>query len=303
MMAAARLSCAAATALLLLSSGPTLAHAADEPAAVRPPEVHQLAPDAWVLIGQGCNVLILKGHEGVLLVDDQRPRDTAETLAAVAEAGGGPVRYALNTHWHLDHSGGDAALAKLGAVIVAQEEVRVRRASPQYMPAYKVTVPAGAPEALPGRTYKHRMELRFGGERVTLLHAPAAHTDGDSIVWLPRADVMHLGDIYFHGIWPFIDRASGGSIQGMIAGVDRALALADERTRIVPGHGAVASKSELKAYRGMLADVEAKVREAIRSGHTVEQIVAAKPAAAYRPGMEGEEDRFVEAVYDSLIKS
>lgn len=291
-----RLHLAAPIAALLLAAS---AQAQTPPAL----EMHQLSPDAWVLVGQGCNVIIVKGPDGVLLVDDQRPRDTAETLAAVKQVSDGPVRYAINTHWHLDHSGGDAALAKLGAVIVAQDQVRARRAVAQYMPAYKVTVPAGAPETLPSKTYRDRMQLRFGAETVILRHAPAAHTDGDSIVWMPRADVMHLGDIYFHGIWPFIDRASGGSIQGMIAAVDQALALADARTRIVPGHGAVASKAELKAYRDMLADVQGKVRRSIRAGRSLEQIVAAKPAAAYREGMEGEEDRFVEAVYDSLVKA
>lgn len=292
-----RLRLVAPVALVLLST-----QAQAQPSAP-PPEMHQLAPDAWVLIGQGCNVVIVRGPDGVLLVDDQRPRDTAETLAAVKQVSDGPVRYAINTHWHLDHSGGDAALAKLGAVIVAQQEVRTRRASPQYMPAYKVTVPAGAPEALPATTYKDRMELRFGQQRVILRHAPAAHTDGDSIVWMPKADVMHLGDIYFHGIWPFIDRASGGSVQGMIAAVDQALALADDRTRIVPGHGTVTTKAQLKAYRDMLVDVEAKVGKGIRSGQSLEQIVASKPAAAWRDGMEGEEDRFVEAIYDSLVKA
>lgn len=277
---------------------------AQTPEATPPaPEVRQLAADVWELVGQGCNVLIVKGPDGALLVDDQRPRDTDETLAAVKQVSGGPVRYAINTHWHLDHSGGDAALARLGAVIVAQDEVKARRAAPQYMPAYKVTVPAGAPEALPSRTYRDRMELSFGAQKVMLSHAPAAHTDGDSIVWLPRADVMHLGDIYFHGIWPFIDRASGGSIQGMIKAVDQALAMADGRTRIVPGHGAVAGKAELEAYRDMLVDVQGRVRSSIRAGQSLEQIVAAKPAAAWRQGMEGEEDRFVEAVYDSLVKA
>jgi cyclase len=267
------------------------------------PEMHQLDADIWVLVGQGCNVIIIKGPDGVLLVDDQRPRDTAETLAAVRQVSDGPVRYVINTHWHLDHSGGDAALARLGAVIVAQEQVRARRAAPQYMPAYKVTVPASAPEALPSKTYGEKLQLGFGEQTVILRHAPAAHTDGDSIVWMPRADVMHLGDIYFHSIWPFIDRASGGSIQGMIAAVDQGLALADGRTRIVPGHGAVAGKAELSAYRDMLAGVEGKVRRSIRAGWSLQQIVASKPAAVWRQGMEGEEDRFVEAVYDSLAAS
>jgi glyoxylase-like metal-dependent hydrolase (beta-lactamase superfamily II) len=146
------------------------------------------------------------------------------------------------------------------------------------------------------------IEVHFGDETIAMRHAANAHTDGDSLVWIKGANVMHLGDLYFNGIFPFIDRASGGGIQGLIRSIDMALALADDQTKVVPGHGAVATKAELKTYRDMLQDVSDRVGRGIKAKQSLAEIVAAKPAAAWRKGMEGEEDRFVETVYDSLVK-
>jgi cyclase len=269
----------------------------------RAQEVQKLAPGAWVLIGKSCNVVIVPGPEGALIVDDQGARDFDETMAAVRQVSTGPVRYVVNTHWHLDHSGGDEAFARAGAVIVAQHNVRVRRGSAQFMPAYNVHIPASTAAALPAVVYDDRLELHVGDETISLRHAPGAHTDGDTLVRIEGANVLHLGDVYFNGIFHFIDRASDGGIKGLIRAVDMALAMSDDQTRIVPGHGPVATKAELKAYRDMLQDVCDRVGRAIKARKTMAEIVASKPAAAYRKGMEGEEDRFVEAIYDSLTKA
>lgn len=264
------------------------------------PELRQVAPGAWVLIGTSGNVLIVPAPEGALIVDDERATDHDEIVAAVKKVSPAPVRIVVDTHWHLDHSGGDAAFAAKGAVIVAQRQMRVRRSSDQFMPAYNRTIPAAQPAALARIVFDETLELHAGGETVSLRHVPAAHTDGDTIVRLAQANVIHMGDVYFNGIWPFIDRASGGSIQGTIAGVDAALATADAKTVIVPAHGALASRADLARYRTMLAEVAERVRKAIAAGETVEQVTASKPAAAWREGMEGDEDRFVAAVYESL---
>lgn len=264
-------------------------------------EVRQLGPTASVLLGKSGNVLIVPAPGGALIVDDQRESDIEETRAATAQATpNGHIGLVVVTHWHLDHSGGDETLAFDGATIVAQRKTRERRAVDQYMPAYDRTVPAAQELALANVVVEDRMELHWGGETLTLVHAPNAHTDGDLIVRLKETDVIHMGDIYFGGIWPFIDTASGGSIGGMIGGVDMALAMADGDTVIVPAHGPMVGKTELAAYRAMLADVAGKVGRLKAAGKTQAQVVAAKPAAAYRKGMEGDEDRFVAAVYESV---
>jgi cyclase len=263
-------------------------------------EVRHLAPATDVLIGTSGNVLIVSGPEGALIVDDERPADVAEILAAVKAITPDPIRYAVNTHWHLDHSGGNEALAKIGAVIVAQRNVRVRRGSDQFMPAYNRHIPAAPPEALPAVVFDDRLELHLGTETIDLRHAANAHTDGDAIVRLEHANVIHMGDIFFNGIWPFIDRGSGGDSRGLIRAVDMALAMADARTVIVPGHGPIATREDLRRYRDMLVNVSGRVQAQITAGKALADVVASKPAAAYRQGMEGDEDRFVGAIYDSL---
>jgi len=292
---------------LALTAVPAALRAEPQPSAPAAPapaplDVRPLGPGAWVLIGDAGNVVIVPAADGALIVDDERARDVPAILQAVHRFTPGPVRIVINTHWHLDHSGGNPTLARTGAVIVAQREVRTRRAVEQFMPAYNSHIPPAAPADLPAVVFDDRLELHFADETLRLVHAPYAHTDGDSIVWLEKANAVHMGDVYFNGIWPFIDRASGGSIQGVIAAVDQVLAKADDRTVIIPAHGEIATKAQLKAYRDMLVEVQAKVKAGIKAKKTLAEIVASKPALAYEKGMEGREQVFVEAIYDSLIK-
>lgn len=263
-------------------------------------QVERLTPDVAVLIGNSGNVLILSGPGGALLVDDQREGDAEETMAAVRQANAGPVRYVIDTHWHLDHSGGNGPMAAAGAVVIAQRNVRARRSSEQYMSAYDARIPAAAPEALPMVVFDDALDLHHGTETIELRHAANAHTDGDTIVRLRRANVIHMGDIFFNGYFPFIDRDSGGGIQGLIAAVDRALAMADDETRIVPAHGPIATRAELQAYLDMLQGVAHGVRADMAAGRSRAEIVASDILAPYRAGREGNADGFVGAVYDSL---
>lgn len=271
------------------------------PAQAREAEVRQLTPDVFVLIGTDGNVVIVPDAAGALIIDDQRSRDHAETVAAVAKVSPAPVRFVIDTHWHLDHAGDNAAFARAGAVIIAQREVRTRLSADQFMVAYNSKVPASPEIAWPTLVYDDSLELHVGAETVLLRHTPAAHTDGDTVVKLVRANVIHMGDVYFNGLFPFIDTSSGGGITGVIAAVDTALAMADDKTVIVPAHGDIATKADLKAYRDMLVAIADTVRKDIRAGRTLAEIQARKPTAAY--ALEGDAKRLVAAIYEGLSKA
>lgn len=263
-----------------------------------PANLKQLAPTAWLLTGRDGNVVIVPHEQGVLLIDDERARDLDEILVAGRALSSGPVRYVINTHWHLDHSGGNADLAGAGAVVVAHRNVRTRLATDQFMAAYNRTIPASPEIALPTVVFDTALTVHFGGETVQLRHTPAAHTDGDSLVYLEQANVLHMGDVFFNGLFPFIDRSSGGGIQGLIASVDAALAIANADTQVIPAHGPAATRSDLLAYREMLTAVRDKVQAGITAGDTLDEIIGSHPGAAY--DLQGDADRFVGAIYDSL---
>lgn len=279
-----------ASVILGSSGGPTVAQSV--------PAMEPLSENAWLLTGRNGNIIMVSGDRGVLLIDDQRAADVEAILAAASSLSTGPVSMVINTHWHLDHAGGNAALGEAGAVIVAHRNVRERLSTDQFMIAYSRQIPASAPVALPVVVYDSEMDIHFGGEIVRLRHTPLAHTDGDSLVLLETANVLHMGDVFFNGIFPFIDRSSGGSIQGLIRSVDAALEMSDAETRIVPSHGALATRVDLLAYREMLQDVSDRVQFAIDRGEALDAILAARPAGAYP--LQGDADRFVAAIHDSL---
>lgn len=282
----------------LLAGVLVLAVSAAPAAAQTPSNLKQLAPTAWLLEGTDGNVVIIPDESGVLLIDDERARDMEEMLTAGRALSPGPVRYVINTHWHLDHSGGNAGMAGAGAVIVAHRNVRARLATDQFMAAYNRTIPASPEIALPTVVYDDAMTIHFGGETVQLRHTPTAHTDGDSLVYLEQANVLHMGDVFFNGLFPFIDRSSGGGIQGLIQAVDTALALSNADTRIIPAHGPTATRSDLLAYREMLGAVRDDVQAKITAGSTRDETIQSHPAAAY--ALQGDADGFVGAIYDSL---
>lgn len=273
-------------------------HSASAQTPSAPANLEQLAPAVWLLAGPNGNVLIVPDERGVLLIDDQRASDVDDILAAARAVSPEPVRLVVNTHWHLDHSGGNAGLARAGALVVAHRNVRARLSTDQYMAAYNRTVPASPEIALPTIVFDETLTLQSGAETVRLIHTPAAHTDGDSLVHLVNANVLHMGDVFFNGLFPFIDRSSGGGVDGLIRSVEVALSIANAETRVIPAHGDTATRADLVAYRDMLVDVRERVRAAIAAGDTLEAVVQRRPAAPY--ALAGDADRFVGAVYDSL---
>ncbi|GIL38433.1 MBL fold metallo-hydrolase [Roseiterribacter gracilis] len=262
-------------------------------------QAEKLAGDAYVLIGKSGNVVIVPGRDGALLIDDERETDVEEIKAAVKQVQpNGVVRYVINTHWHLDHSGGNEAFATAGATIIAHRNVRARKSTEQFMSAYNRRIPTAPATALPTVVYDTSLELHVGIETIQLRHTPRAHTDGDTLVRLEQANVLHMGDVFFNGLFPFIDRDSGGDIKGLIQSVDVGLAMADDKTKVVPAHGDITDKAGLQAYRNMLNDVATKVQAMIGKGKTIEQVREAKLTAAYK--LEGNGERFVDAIYQGL---
>jgi glyoxylase-like metal-dependent hydrolase (beta-lactamase superfamily II) len=265
-------------------------------------KVERIAPGVAVLFGAGGNIGLSYGGDANAIVDDQFAPLTEKILAAVRSVDPDPVRFVLNTHWHFDHTGGNESLGKRGAVIMAHHNVRSRMSTEQFLAALNQKVPPSPKEALPVVTFEDGVTLHLNGDTLHVVHVANAHTDGDSFVHWQKANVLHMGDTFFHRqSFPFIDLSSGGSIDGLIAAVDRALAMTNAGTRIIPGHGPVASRAELAAYRAMLADIRGKVSAGIRARRSLAQIQASKPAARYgMPSGFIPPDRFVEAVYNSL---
>jgi glyoxylase-like metal-dependent hydrolase (beta-lactamase superfamily II) len=267
-------------------------------------KVERIAPGVAVLLGAGGNIGLSYGADGNIVVDDQYAPMSEKILAAIATVDPDPVRFVVNTHWHGDHTGGNEAMGKRGAVIVAHSNVRERMSSEQFIAALDDRVPASPPAALPVVTFEDGVALHLNGDTLHVVHVANAHTDGDSLVHWQKANVLHMGDTFFHKFsLPFIDLSSGGSIDGLIAAVDKGLAASNATTRIIPGHGPVASRAELAAYKAMLVDVRAKVAAGIRARRSLAQIQATKPAAPY--GMADgfiKPDQFVAFVHESLTK-
>jgi cyclase len=257
----------------------------------------------YLLTGRGGNIVASAGDEGVFLVDDQYAPLTERILAALAEISDQPVRFVINTHWHGDHVGGNENLARAGAVIVAHENVRRRMSTEQFMAAFNTTVPASPARALPVVTFTGAMSLHLNGDDVRVIHVANAHTDGDSLVRFERANVLHMGDVYFNGLYPFIDLGSGGGIHGMIAAIERGLELANDATVVVPGHGPLSNRAELAAYRDMLAGFRHRIAALKSEGKSLEEVIAARPTAEFDERLGGafiSPERLVGFIYESL---
>ena len=266
-------------------------------------EAQALRGGLHVLKGAGANVIAWTGSDGLLVVDTGNAASAPQLFEALAKVSPGPVRLVVNTHWHPDHVGGNAALRRAGAEIIAHDDTRARMTSRQLMSPYEVEVPAAPRDALPIVTFDDTLSLHLNGTRVLLVHVPAAHSDGDLVVWWESANVVHLGDAYYAGEYPAIDVANGGSLAGTVAAIETTLSRTDARTVIVPGHGPVSNRGELMAYRDMLVAVGKRVRELVEQGNSLDEVLAARPTEAFdeRYGQAGiGAERFVRLLYADL---
>jgi len=262
-----------------------------------------VAQGVWMLVGAGGNIGVSAGEDGVFLIDDQFAPLTEKIRAAVAKLSPKPIRFVLNTHWHGDHTGGNEHLGEAGALIVANDNVRKRMSSEQFMKAMNREVAPSPKAALPVITYSEDVTFYLNGDTIHAIHVAPAHTDGDSIVYFETADVIHMGDVFFQSGYPFVDLSSGGSVQGVIDGVSRALEMIGPNTKVIPGHGELSDRDGLIAYRDMLQTVVGRVAKMKAAGKSVEEIQAAKPTAEFDERWGGgfiDADRFVATVFESL---
>ncbi|MBK8059929.1 MAG: MBL fold metallo-hydrolase [Gemmatimonadetes bacterium] len=267
--------------------------------------VQAVRPGIHVVSGfENGNVLVLASDTGLLLVDAQSHQRVSALDRALARLLGGRsphrVRAVVNTHYHGDHTEGNAFFRQLGATVIAHRKAAMQAAKDTTIADWDNwhRTPL-APAAMPTQLVDDSAAFDFGGQRVVLVHAPRAHTDGDLLVWLPRANVLHIGDILEVGAPPFIDWWAGGSLRGMVATIDRLLPMVNDRTIIVPGHGAVATRAELQRYRAMLLAVEARVSASVGRGASLPQVLAERPAREWEASMGGERraGHFVRLVY------
>jgi glyoxylase-like metal-dependent hydrolase (beta-lactamase superfamily II) len=263
----------------------------------------RLSDTVTMVKGRGGNIAVSVGEDGVFIIDDQLKPLTDQLLAAIRQIDDRPVRFVINTHYHGDHVGGNETLGQSGSVIIAHDNIRRRMTTDQFSRFMDSTTPAYPAAALPVVTFNDRVSLHLNGESVTAYHVPRGHTDGDSIVHFPGSNVVHMGDIYFNGLYPYIDLDGGGSVQGMIAAVELGVSLANADTRVIPGHGPLSNRAELENYHAFLVKARDNVQALIDQGLGLEEAIAARPTAEWDEQLGGvwiTPAQWVTFIYNSL---
>ena len=248
-----------------------------------PIQPQKLADNLTLLSGPGGNVVVLDGPDGKIIVDNfvapAWPK-LKETLDGMSKS---PVKHAVNTHWHFDHADNNAALHAAGATVLAHENTKKRLSEAHELPVLGLKFPPSPPEALPQQTFKDTRKLEANGEVVALTHVAPAHTDTDIIAHYSKTNVLQAGDTFFNGFYPYIDVGTGGNVSGMIAATEKILALTDNSTKIIPGHGPLGNKGDVVKFRDMLVTVRERIQKLKSSGKSAQEAVAAKPFADLEP--------------------
>jgi glyoxylase-like metal-dependent hydrolase (beta-lactamase superfamily II) len=288
-------------AVLVLAAVPALAQQQDFSKVEVKAE--KVAEGVYMLTGAGGNIGLSVGGSGAFVIDDQFAPLSEKILAAIRTVTKEPVRFVVNTHLHGDHTGGNENMGKAGAIVVAHENVRKRMSVEQFSATFNRTTPASPEAALPVVTFTDAVTFHWNGDEIRVHHVAPAHTDGDSIVRFVKADVVHMGDLFFNGGYPFIDTSSGGRVDGVIAAAEETLAVIGDKTRIIPGHGPLATRADLQAYRDMLKVLRDRIAKLKAEGKSRDEVIAAKPTADHDAKwgtgfMKG--DTFTGLAYDSL---
>jgi glyoxylase-like metal-dependent hydrolase (beta-lactamase superfamily II) len=266
-----------------------------------PIETLKLTDRLVMLSGPGGNVIVFHGPDGKIVVDGFLKPAWPKLKAALAAIDGGPIRSMIDTHWHFDHADNNGNFRSEGAGVIAHDNTRKRLMETHELLGMRFE-PVPRAE-LPTKTFASGLTLNANGEQVNLQHVPPAHTDSDILVHFPKADVIHMGDLFFHGMYPVIDAGTGGNIDGLIAAAGRAYQMTTARTKIVPGHGPVATRGSLDAYRNMLTAMRDRVQAAKKAGKTLAEVQAAKPSATFDTAWgKGilTPDEFVAVVYNTV---
>ncbi|MFV1986136.1 MAG: MBL fold metallo-hydrolase [Gemmatimonadota bacterium] len=266
-------------------------------------EATHVSGPVYMLVGRGGNIAVSSGPDGALMVDDQFAPLADKIRAALQEIGqsadAAELKFLLNTHWHGDHTGGNVEFGS-EATIIAHSNVRRRLSTPQER-GENVT-PAAPKDALPVITFEQSLNVHFNGERISAIHIPSGHTDGDAVIYFMDSNVLHMGDDFFAGRFPFVDLASGGSVEGMLAGVQDVLDDVPDDVQIIPGHGPLSTKDDLRDYGRMLEETIGLVREQMDGGASMEDIVARGLGEAWADWGAGfiSADQWLETIYRSL---
>ena len=261
----------------------------------------KVAGNVYMLQGSGGNIGVSVGDDGLLIVDDQFAPLADKIRAALKGLADKKLRFILNTHWHGDHTGGNVAFGP-EATIIAQDNVRKRLATEQKSTVFNSTTPASPKEALPVITFNDSLSVHFNGEDIRAIHFPHGHTDGDSVIFFSASNVVHLGDDFFAGRFPFVDLESGGSVEGLIRNIGELIGKIPADAKLIPGHGPISTLDDLKSYHRMLQQTTEIVRGKIAAGKTLDQIKTEGLPAEWAPWGAGfiKTDRWVETIYKSL---
>jgi len=268
-------------------------------------KVTKVSGNIYMLEGAGGNIAASVGEDGIVIVDDQYAPLAEKIQVALKGITDQPVRFIINTHYHGDHTGGNEPFANKGSTVIAQDNVRKRLESGGTAGnggSLKLEQKAAPKAALPVITFEHDVTVHLNGEDIRALHFPSGHTDGDSIIFFPKNNVVHMGDDFVRYGFPFIDVASGGSVQGMISAMEKAMALLPADVKVIPGHGALSNLDDVRAFVKMLKETSAVVQKGINEKKTVEQMKQAKILSPWEKfsGSFINSDAFIETLYNSL---
>jgi len=266
-------------------------------------KVTKVAGNVYMLEGSGGNIGVSVGPDGILIVDDQFAPLADKIKAALKTLGEGKLKFVLNTHWHGDHTGGNVAFGP-EAPIIAHDNVRKRLATEQKSEFFKRTTPASPKEALPVITFDQSLSVHFNGEEIRVIHFPHGHTDGDSVIFFTGSNVVHLGDDFFAGRFPFVDLESGGTVQGLIKNLGEIIPKLPAGVKLIPGHGPISTVDDLKLYHRMIQETAEIVRKKMESGKTLAQIKAEGLPEKWKTWGTGfiKTDIWIETIHRSLSK-
>ncbi len=269
-------------------------------------ETIQVSGNVYMLVGAGGNIGLSVGDDGAFVIDDQFAPLSDKIMAAIAELTDADVKFLVNTHHHGDHTGGNEAFGAAGALIIAHDNVRARMSVDQFRVIFDQPIPASPVGALPIVTFSDEMTFHWNGDTIRVIHVALAHTDGDSILHFQGANVIHMGDTFFNGVYPFIDVDSDGDINGIIAAGYRALAIADEDTAIIPGHGPVSDAAGLAAWLDVLKVTRVSMQSLIDQGMSEDEALAARPTAEFDEQFGGgfmNPENYNRLLYQSLSRN